>query len=712
MRKNIFESVVNEILQEYSADQRLPFDDDQFKNKNYLEQYTDWLEDFGKYGELPPSKLDFWDEIKKNISIIKEKKIYRKYNVDLSIYSEKDIFNYFLNLFKDKLTIIDNKVYVEREIKLDKQISYFDTSDINGYDPKHLFHTLVDYYQDNVGGCWSFSKEGGKSYCSHVNGSSILLKGLIRIEDIDMITTILLNIVHQRENEIRVKPRAKIELFEVIADCKYKIPLKQHLIVNATYFGNNTTYRANYAPIENDLDNDKKYMDRNGNIYNISNLIKKTLSNGKTLNDLLYDEEIIDEIYDLNNNITCLNIDRKWFLFNKQTNTLVKNGNIWFDDIGDFIENFAPVKLNSKWSFIDSNGNLIDGGNAWFDDVTDFSNGYSQVELNNKYSFINEYGKLIGNGDEWFDDAVINVNKTYGDIIAFVKDNNKWSFICHNGKLVKNGKLWFDVLEKANNNFFYIKKDKKSYIIDTNGNFYDVETKQPIEYTNENKKHIKKIIKETINNYLKNGFMKIIIQESQLKYIVEGRYKRYYVNTKVKLPSSGRSCGKISASEFKEKMIKLWDKYIPKDSYNGKFSVDKFVYRFCRKNNEFEVLKQLNNDLSKVKFDEENLGSIGGIKTSNGITYIECYGGGDWEIPVLFYIYWDGQKFRGYIPTCGNSFNRKLKIALGNNSDDDVKFLRSEGLNGSDEELASMVNRISYDKDLCFKDFKSRIKLK
>lgn len=60
MKKQI-KKIVKNLLQEYSVDQRLPFDDDYFKNKNYLEQYTDWLEDFGQYGELPPSKLDFWD---------------------------------------------------------------------------------------------------------------------------------------------------------------------------------------------------------------------------------------------------------------------------------------------------------------------------------------------------------------------------------------------------------------------------------------------------------------------------------------------------------------------------------------------------------------------------------------------------------------------------------------------------------------------------
>ena len=43
--KNIVKKTVSKLLlKEYGAEQRLPFDDDQFKNKNYFEQYFDWLE--------------------------------------------------------------------------------------------------------------------------------------------------------------------------------------------------------------------------------------------------------------------------------------------------------------------------------------------------------------------------------------------------------------------------------------------------------------------------------------------------------------------------------------------------------------------------------------------------------------------------------------------------------------------------------------------
>lgn len=65
--RDIIKESIDKLLNEYRSEQRLPFDDDKFKNKNYLEQYTDWLEDFGKYGKLSHSNLDFWDELRKGV---------------------------------------------------------------------------------------------------------------------------------------------------------------------------------------------------------------------------------------------------------------------------------------------------------------------------------------------------------------------------------------------------------------------------------------------------------------------------------------------------------------------------------------------------------------------------------------------------------------------------------------------------------------------
>jgi hypothetical protein len=84
------------------------------------------------------------------------------------------------------------------------------------------------------------------------------------------------------------------------------------------------------------------------------------------------------------------------------------------------------------------------------------------------------------------------------------------------------------------------------------------------------------------------------------------------------------------------------------------------------------LTNQVTNDLNKVQFDIENMdvendGRIGGFQTrDNGLTYLGISAGGDWESPLFFIIYWDGQKLRGYIPTKGNTWNTDTNMAYGN----------------------------------------------
>ena len=221
MNANIFENIVNKVLQEYSADQRLPFDDDYFKNKNYLEQYTDWLEDFGKYGTLPPSKLEFWDEVNKAIKYIFESKIYEKYDLELNIYGENELLEKLVEIIHNNLSFDENgNLYVERQVRIEGSAKHYNKSTFDNYDPKILYNNLVDNYNNNVGGCWSYNKGGSKAYCSKEEGDIITLKGYIRIDDIDFVKTVLLNYRYPNEHEIRVKPNAKVELI-LIASIKY-----------------------------------------------------------------------------------------------------------------------------------------------------------------------------------------------------------------------------------------------------------------------------------------------------------------------------------------------------------------------------------------------------------------------------------------------------------------------------------------------------------
>lgn len=73
-----------------------------------------------------------------------------------------------------------------------------------------------------------------------------------------------------------------------------------------------------------------------------------------------------------------------------------------------------------------------------------------------------------------------------------------------------------------------------------------------------------------------------------------------------------------------------------------------------------------------------------------------CWGGGDWECPVLFIMYLDDKnKLRAYVPNKGNTFNPEFKSAFGNNDDypeDDIGILPNF--------------------DLMFKDIQNRIVIK
>ena len=107
-----------------------------------------------------------------------------------------------------------------------------------------------------------------------------------------------------------------------------------------------------------------------------------------------------------------------------------KKPNEIFEWVSKFSNGFTCVKLNDKYSFIDTNGKLIGNGNLWFDYAYDFSNGFARVELNNKWSFIDKNGKLIGDGNLWFDFV-----EKFSEGFARVKLNNKYYYLRNDGVL-------------------------------------------------------------------------------------------------------------------------------------------------------------------------------------------------------------------------------------------------------------------------------------
>lgn len=206
-----------------------------------------------------------------------------------------------------------------------------------------------------------------------------------------------------------------------------------------------------------------------------------------------------------------------------------------------------------------------------------------------------------------------------------------------------------------------------------------------------------------------NKLRKIIYISEQVYRELIHENKRYNVNLDIKPAKEGRSAAKITPAEFENKLKELWEKYkIEKDL--RKFSIDNFVYALCRPYAKIDELAQVYKDLEKIKFDFENCDSIGNkIRETGGLTYIMACAGGDWECPVLFFIYWDGNNFRAYIPIYGNAVNRNTNSAFSE-SDEDRIFLKQQGI--PDEEIDKALHHVTYDENACIKDFKSRVKIK
>ena len=199
----------------------------------------------------------------------------------------------------------------------------------------------------------------------------------------------------------------------------------------------------------------------------------------------------------------------------------------------------------------------------------------------------------------------------------------------------------------------------------------------------------------------------ICISESVYRQLTTEN-KHYTVNLDIEPAKQGRTAGKISPKEFENKLREIWDKY--QDKSSGKFSISNFVYRYCRPYENIPELSELHKDLKKVNFDFENCDAIGNeVKVTNGISYVMADAGGDWECPVLFFMYWDGSKFRGYVPIYGNAVNRKNNSAFAQ-GDEDREFLKTQNI--PDDEIETAIANISYNKNACLKDFKSRVKLK
>jgi len=107
--------------------------------------------------------------------------------------------------------------------------------------------------------------------------------------------------------------------------------------------------------------------------------------------------------------------------------------------------------------------------------------------------------------------------------------------------------------------------------------------------------------------------------------------------------------------------------YGPMDHANP--SYDSIFYNYG------ETMPKVESDWSKIDFSAENLQDVEFHITDDGVPFALMIVGGDWETPLAAVVYFDGKRFRGYIPKDGNTYNHSIKTAYGNDDKSDKKEL-------------------------------------
>lgn len=160
-----------------------------------------------------------------------------------------------------------------------------------------------------------------------------------------------------------------------------------------------------------------------------------------------------------------------------------------------------------------------------------------------------------------------------------------------------------------------------------------------------------------------------------------------FVNSdKKNLSTVGRNVLLITMDSFKEKIVKrarkvdeFFDDSISDPSRPCDFPDEIMQSLVCNDENIKKDLKfivdfeNLSANKSTVFGTFPNRGNLLGFnETPFGMPYLGCMAGGDWELPLFFIIYYDGKKFRAYMPSYGNVVNLDCKCALGSEEGSDL----------------------------------------
>ena len=131
-----------------------------------------------------------------------------------------------------------------------------------------------------------------------------------------------------------------------------------------------------------------------------------------------------DEVWDFNEGLAVVKLNGKYGYINKNGKEVTQ---LKYDREFHFSEGLAAVKLNGKYGYINKNGKEVIP--IKYDDAFDFSEGLAVVKLNEKYGYINKNGKEVI--PIKYDDV-----DDFSEGLASVNLNGKRGFVDKSGKEV------------------------------------------------------------------------------------------------------------------------------------------------------------------------------------------------------------------------------------------------------------------------------------
>ena len=164
-----------------------------------------------------------------------------------------------------------------------------------------------------------------------------------------------------------------------------------------------------------------------------------------------------------------------------------------------------------------------------------------------------------------------------------------------------------------------------------------------------------------------------------------------------------KACGRFAPKGGKNKLDLIPDLY--KELYGEEIYDKKDIHEILAESPKMEqVRKDIKYD---VDFENGYIDHRG--TTKDGIDYLAILIHGDWEEPVAIFVYWDGKKYRGYVPTRGNAINTINRSAFGNDEDADneycTKYLGLKDYYGCD----GCAFGLPINWDACKEEFETRL---